>query len=316
MTGHYRHDWAGMLRNNHTEGTTRDYLSWADRFEDWREWADVSVSSDLLYTFDEFLSDPEEMTRFADEYVDGHSIWNRYRIPDEGYSYRTQVKALSAVKSYVDFEYDVEVPNQQRSKINNVVEGDPPAFDPPTASPDEVQEVFEDTETCSFGSCHPMTRLGYDAIMRCAEITRVEWDDVNVEKGRIYVRSAKGSPERWVTLSPKTVDVLIDHREAGLEHFDNPKWMFYRLGGFNRLHTTILWSRPRVPPTTSFWMENLPLNQIRRIRLVETRIRRFNDLEFGHRRVVVVAVYQITHPVAEERLDLAVQFVNDFLLFS
>lgn len=243
MTGQDRHDWASMLENNHTAGTTRDYESWASRFEDWKEWADVSVSLELLYTFDEFLNDPETMRRFADEYVDGHSVWNRCRIPDEGYSYRTRVKALSAVKSYVDFVYDVEFPNQQKYKINNVVDGDPPAFDPPTASPDEVEEIFEDTESCSFGSCHPMTRLGYDAIMRCAEITRVEWDDVNIEKGRIYVRSAKGSPERWVTLSPKTVDVLIDHRQAVLEHFDNPKWLFYRLGGFkwNKTWTAQKW---------------------------------------------------------------------------
>lgn len=237
MTGQDRHDWASMLRNNHTAGTTRDYQSWASRFEDWKEWADVSVSMDLLYTFDEFLSDPTQLGQFEAEYVDGHSRWNTSRIPSDGYGYRTRVKAVSAIKSYVDFEYAVEYPDRQKYKVNNIVEGSAPRFDPVIASADEVMEIFDDTKECSYGSCHAMARLGYDAIMRGVEVVRVEWDDVDINLGRVYVRSAKGSPERWISLSAKTVDVLTDYREMAKEHFDNPRWCFYRFGGYRRHNT-------------------------------------------------------------------------------
>lgn len=230
-------NWASMLKNNHTEGTTADYLSWAERFEDWRIWAEVSVSEDILYTFDEFLSDASRLGKFEAEYVDERSRWNTSRIPDDGYGYRTRVKAVSAIKSYVDFEYAVEFPDRQKYKVNNIVAGSEPPFDPVIASPDEVREIFEDTRECSFGSCHPMSRLAYDAIMRGIEVTRVEWDDVDLKHGRIYVRSAKGSPERWISLSAKTVDVLTNYRAMVKDRFENPKWMFYRFGGYRWSNT-------------------------------------------------------------------------------
>lgn len=225
-------EWFEHLLRNRTEGTSKDYRRWAMKFEDWRDWTDVSVSDGILSQYDDFLNNPDQLEAFKEEYVDAESPWNMARWP-ESYAYRSRVVAVSAVKSYVDFVYGVEFGDREEHKVNHAVRGNPPDdFDPPVAEPDEVKEVFEDCWDCKSDSCYMMARVAYDAVMRGIEVTRVEWDDVDLGKGRIYVRSAKGSPNRWIALSDDVVDELESYRAFVKSEVQNPNYLFYKFFGY------------------------------------------------------------------------------------
>jgi integrase len=167
--------------------------------------------------------------------VDEHSPWNHSRPPDDGYGYRTRVKACSAVKSWLEFHHDVEFDSRGQNQIQNICEGEPPAFDSEFAEPHEVTEVFEDIADCSVQSCHPMTRVSYDAIMRRGEVVRAKWEDY--QDGRLYMRTLKGSKPRWIEFSPKTVEVLEEYRDHVRSEFDDPTHLFYH--GYGRR-----WNQP------------------------------------------------------------------------
>lgn len=243
------------LTNNRTSGTSKKYRKEADKFEDWLNWTGEPVADRLRYDVDEpaaailnewdaFLSDQDRMREFMDG-IDAHSPWNLTRLGslDDGYSYNSRVQAVSAVKAWLDFEYKVEFGNREVHKVNHIVDGEPADFQPKVAAPDEVQAVFDDCWDCKSDSCYMMSRVGYSAVMRGIEITRVRREDVDLEEGRVYVRSAKGSPSRWIALSDDLVNELAGYVEMVDSRFDQPEHLFYKFTNF----------RPNTPWSSGTW---------------------------------------------------------------
>lgn len=229
--------WSEMLSAENTAGTIKHYTSWADRFEDWREWSGQPPNGrDAIANFDEFLRDEDAIEELRAD-VGEHSRWN-YSKPRSGtYQYGTRIKAASAVKGWLDFAYEIEFPKRRLNNIQFIVEGEAPPFDPEIAEQETVREIFEETEDCVADSCHAMTMVGYDAILRCCELTRLKWDDYNPDNHRLYVNAVKGSKNRWIELSPKAVGVLEEYREMVKERFDDPQWLFYTFYQYN-------WNKP------------------------------------------------------------------------
>lgn len=206
------------------------------------------VTNEVLAGFEAFLRDAAALHEFGEEFVDEMSYWNRCPIQEDGYAYSSRVQATSAVKSCVDYVYKIEFKNRKIDRVNHIVNGSPPDFNPTTASPKEIKEMLEETQECRSESCHAMTRPGYDAIIRGIELTRVRWRDIRDgdENPTIFVRSAKGSPEQTAAISRTTMDALLDYKEVLDDTFQNPKHFFYKLhGGWqsNNPWTSGMWSR-------------------------------------------------------------------------
>lgn len=216
-------DWKEMLGANNTSESVSKYLTWAQRFE---EWLDTEPDLDTLTEFEADLRDGDTLAELKDESGE-FGAWRRAQPPTDGYSYTTRITGLSAAKSWLDFRYGIEFNSRQRHQVQNIVRGEPPAFDPEIASPQQVSAVISDTADCRADSCHAMTLLGYDAIMRGIEVCRVRFDDIDFDRGTVYVRAAKGSKSCHVSLHDRTLEVLADYRELVLDRFDNPEYLFY-----------------------------------------------------------------------------------------
>lgn len=216
-------DWKEMLLANNTKDTVRHYLRWARRFEDWLE---MEPGRDALAEFDELLRDGDALRDLRDR-AGSFDSWSGAQVPRGGYAYSSRVVAISGVKSWVDYRYGVEWGGRQQNQVQNICRGEPAVFDPVVARPSKVREVLEETRGCEADSCHAMAITGYDAIMRGVELCNARFDDLDLDRGTIYVRGAKGSESRHVRLHESTLDVLADYRELVLERFDDPEYLFY-----------------------------------------------------------------------------------------
>lgn len=217
-------EWVEMMERDHTSETVQGYKGWVIRFE---QWAGKEPDKSDLADFDSFLRDGGAVKNYKEKRDDLRG-WKYAKPPDGGYSYSARVKALSAAKSWLAFAHDVDFGSAPQDLVNNIAKGDYEAFDPVIAGPDKVGEILESTRECPLDACHPMALLSYDAIMRVSEVVRVRIDDVDLDRGTVYVRASKGSDNRHVQLSPRTVEVLRGYKDLVLDRFEDPKWLFYK----------------------------------------------------------------------------------------
>ncbi len=68
-----------------------------------------------------------------------------------------------------------------------------------------------------------------DSGVRSSECIAVQLEDVDWERGRVFVRHGKGEKQRWVGISPRTVDALIDYVDRFRN--DSPGALFQTSGG-------------------------------------------------------------------------------------
>lgn len=214
-------EWREMLERDNTDGTVAHYLSWGQRFEEWLDTDEPGAGE--LAAFDAFLRDGDALPDGGGDF----GPWAGTRPPSEGYAYSTRVLAVSAAKSWADFAYGAEFSGREAHQVQNLVEGDKPAFDPEIATREQVSAVLDETEDCHSPACHAMTITGYDAIMRCVEICEARWDDFNPDTGTLFVRGAKGSQNRHVSLSPATLEALGEYREFARERIGSPEALFH-----------------------------------------------------------------------------------------
>lgn len=188
-------------REVNSEDTLEDYVRWARRFETWHD-GSPPVEVDLRM-FDQWLAETP-MSDFPWSFT--RPISNDEDYP--GYAYRTRIKALSAVKLWSRMHYDSQISNE----VQNIALGDEPNFDPPrisVADCDRIKNAADDA--CKAPDCAVALSLGYDALMRAAEITRVRTGDIDSSAGVVYVRAVKGSLNADIGLSPDTASMVSDH---------------------------------------------------------------------------------------------------------
>jgi integrase len=184
------------------ESTADDYARWIKRFEDWFE-GDTPTEA-TLRDFDSYLVDGE---------VDGGFPWRMTRPLENdnreaAYAFRTRVKAISALKLWFRLEYGVDI----RTQVQNIVLGEPADFEPDHVSEADIEHVVAEAETaCDADGCKTAIQLGYDTIMRAAELANVTRDDIDLGNGTIRVRAVKGSLDATLGLDQKTIKLLDSH---------------------------------------------------------------------------------------------------------
>lgn len=232
MEDHPWVQWFEFLGRDNTDSTVSHYKSWGMRFQEWLDMEGREPDKQSWVDFDTLLRDGDALGALVEESGvmepwDDHRPWKSCSPPADGYSYNTRLMALSAAKSWLDFRHEIEFTDRAQDKVHNVVKGETPPFDPVIAGPEEVRRVLRECEECDADACGTMARVGYDAVMRAIEITRVEWGDVDLDRGTIYVRAAKGGKSRHVRLSDRTLEELEDYMTLVRSRFDDPQYLFY-----------------------------------------------------------------------------------------
>lgn len=176
------------------DGTLSDYVRWVGRFELWRPGGEAD--EEMLRDFDSYLAD-EEVADYP---------WSNDRggPPPAEYAYQTRVKALSALKYWLGYQYDADVP----TKINDLALGEPEPFDPTVLPEREIRRIVNTASDCGNEDCRMAIKLGYDCILRGAELSNVRREDVDRDTKSLFVRSVKGSNRVTVGLSRETWTML------------------------------------------------------------------------------------------------------------
>lgn len=167
------------------------YGRWAERFEAWRPGGDPD--EEMLRDFDTFLED--------DARVDYPWENARGRPAPDSYAYSSRIGALSGVKQWADYHYGVSIDRE----VQNIALGEPADFDPTILDPAEVRRVQREASfACDNPDCEVAIGVGYDAIMRGAELADVRREDVDPAEGAVYVRAKKDSDSKHIELDPDT----------------------------------------------------------------------------------------------------------------
>lgn len=198
-----------------SEDTMGKYGRWIRRFESWRP---KEPDEEVLRQWDSFLSDEDRA-----DYP-----WKnaRGRGAPQSYSFQSRVVSLSAVKLWLAHEHDIHI----ETEVQNIAEGEPAPFEPRTLSGSEIESVIRRAPLdCENDDCQTALRVGYDAIMRGAELADARVEDFDRGEGSLYVRAKKGSEPTTVELSDEAARALRNHVAArsGREYlfhnaYDNP----------------------------------------------------------------------------------------------
>lgn len=206
------------------EKTANRYNRWIKRFEAWRGGGEPD--EEMLRDFDSFMAD--------EDHVD--YPWENTRGPaaPDSYAYQTRVTALSANLLWLPHRYDVQITNE----VQNIAKGEPAPFEPTILKPGEIQTIISNaSSTCDNPDCEMAIRLGYDAIMRGAEIADARTEDVDLNDGTIYVRAKKGSEPTHIELSDDVFAMLKRHVE------DHPDRKYLFRNSYDRAYTASAWNQ-------------------------------------------------------------------------
>lgn len=195
------------------EDTFEDYLRWVRRFTDWADDTGyTAINVGALIEFDEALMDPP-----------APGVESR----DTPYAYRTRAKALSAVKKWAEVVKDEPI----ETDVDDIVMGEPADFDPYIYTREQVRSVHEDD--CDVAGCRTARALGYDAIMRAAEVASVRPEDVDLDNRTVYVRGAKGSESRHIAIGDDVWRLVEEQYRRVQDRFASPARLFYDSSGQN-----------------------------------------------------------------------------------
>lgn len=206
------------------EDTADRYSRWALRFEAWKPAGEPSA--DMLRDFDSFLQD-EDRIDYPWENARG-------RPAPASYAYQTRISALSGVKLWAEYSYDQRI----EKEVQNLSKGEPAPFEPTVLDPGTIETVIQTAPAaCDNPECQVAIRVGYDAIMRGAELADVRAEDVNPEDRSLYVRAKKGSEPTNIVLGNQAWSALKRHYDT---HQDRD---FLFRNSYGRAWTAAAWNQ-------------------------------------------------------------------------
>jgi len=183
--------------------TVNQYTLWAERLEEWMDPEDFESYQGVMFDFDTYLADlPEDPP------------WDGSKRKGEGFSYSSRIQALSAAKLYLQLMYGARLDRD----VDEFVSGEEPEFEPEWYTKEEAEKIFAETRGCKYPHCHAMTKLGYDSILRCAELVAVRKEDVDLSRRTLEVRAVKHSIPREVQFGAETGGLLkpvLEKRKSG-----------------------------------------------------------------------------------------------------
>ncbi len=160
--------------------TEEAYLGWIRRMERFLQ------NKDGLEAFGE-----EDLKRFLS-----------YLAVEEGVAAGTQRQALNAGVFFLR-----EVRKMELGDFSDYVKANPRKYYPVVYSKGEISRLLAEVR----GKWSLMARLQYGCGLRISELCRLRVKDVDLERGKLYIRASKGDKDRCVPL-PKTLrEPLIAH---------------------------------------------------------------------------------------------------------
>lgn len=162
--------------------TEEAYLGWIRRMERF------SGSKDGLEAFGE-----EDLKRFLS-----------HLAVEEGVAASTQRQALNAGVFFLR-----EVRKTEPGDFSDYVKANPKKYCPVVYSQGEVSRLLDRMR----GKWKLMARLQYGCGLRISELCRLRVKDVDLERGKLYIRASKGDKDRCVPLPKCLREPLLAHLE-------------------------------------------------------------------------------------------------------
>jgi integrase len=195
-----------------SEGTFGEYERWIQRFEAWCDEEEPGLAT--LEDWDTLLASSER--------VDYPWRVQSQTTPPDSYAYRTRIISISAIKSWLRRQYNIDVPEQPA----DIAIGEQAEFNPTYLSRERVNEVIESAgEACNCRGCEAALAVSYDAILRASELVMLRRDDIDLSDGTLSVTATKGSRDSDIVLGEDTVELvdrwLSDRGDAKPHLFTN-----------------------------------------------------------------------------------------------
>lgn len=200
-----------------SDSTVDKYVRWARRYE---TVATSEHDEKALRDFDSLLED-ENRTDYG---------WHNSRGPSapDSYAYRSRIGALSAVKLWHRHTYGIDV--SAYADVQDICLGEPADFEPELLDQREAGRIEQQASlACDNDTCEASISLMYDAILRCAEVVEVKYEDIDFNQQSVYVNAVKGSESKAISISDETWRVLkpLAQSQGGGHLFKNAygrKW--------------------------------------------------------------------------------------------
>ncbi len=128
-----------------------------------------------------------------------------YLAVEEGVSAATQRQALNAGVFFLR-----EVCRQELGDFSDYVQANPRKYYPVVYAREEIKQVLEAMQ----GRWRLMARLQYGCGLRISELCRVRVKDVDLSRGKLYIRAGKGDKDRCVPLPVSLREDLQGHLEG------------------------------------------------------------------------------------------------------
>ena len=160
--------------------TEESYLGWIRRMERFLQ------HKDGLEAFDE-----AGLKRFLS-----------YLAVEEGVAAGTQRQALNAGVFFLR-----EVRKMELGDFSDYVKANPRKYYPVVYSKGEISRLLAEVR----GQWSLMARLQYGCGLRISELCRLRVKDVDLERGKLYIRASKGDKDRCVPLPKCLKEALVEH---------------------------------------------------------------------------------------------------------
>jgi integron integrase len=134
-----------------------------------------------------------------------------YLAVEEGVSAKTQRLALNAGVFLLR-----EVRKMELGDFSDYVKADPRKYYPVVYSKGEIKQLLDAVR----GKWRLMAQLQYGCGLRISEVCRLRVKDVDLERGKLYIRASKGDKDRCVPLAKSLKEPLVKHLEAVRPVFD------------------------------------------------------------------------------------------------
>ena len=181
---------------------------WISTPPDYREWlvkmrySDATIDN-YVVQFKLFLSFiyPKHAEEISDNDIHRYLL---YLVEDKEVSISTQNQAINAIKFYLERvkggerkTYYIERPRKD-FKLPSVL------------SEEEIQRMFFEVKNIKH-RC--ILFLLYSGGLRMSELLNLRWEDIDADRGVIYIRNAKGKKDRITLLAKVTYEYLMHYHE-------------------------------------------------------------------------------------------------------
>jgi integron integrase len=124
---------------------------------------------------------------------------------EEGVAVGTQRQALNAGVFFLR-----EVRKMELGDFSDYVKANPRKYYPVVYSRGEIKRILDKLH----GQWALMARLQYGCGLRISEVCRLRVKDVDLERGKLYIRASKGDKDRCVPLPKSLREPLVAHLEV------------------------------------------------------------------------------------------------------